>query len=175
MKTRQHLRHSICTGLCFCMLATACQNRQQLKSFNNVITPDDSLNIVLSQSDTVTYHSEALGFDITYPSYLRHQYLADEQMEVFMTDDVSLSFMEQRMDGSEDIFRTPGQQMMGMGAELLEAEDDYSIHTGQEGDLEYYTKVIDDSVRFITVILRYNPNHAEAVEPLKQYVHDFMP
>ena len=166
------------TPLLLCLLALSlfsCGQRQQLKSFNNVITPDDSLNIELSKATDITYHSDALGFDITYPSYLHHQYLEDDQMEVFMTDDVSLSFMEQRMDGTQDIFRTPGQQMMGMGAELLEAEDKFSIHTGQEGDLEYYTKVIDDSTRFITVILRYAPNHAEAVEPLKQYVHDFMP
>ena len=117
--------------LFFLLTILSCGNRQQLKSFNNVITPDDSLNIELSKSTDITYHSDALGFDITYPSYLRHQYLEDDQMEVFMTDDVSMSFMEQRMDGGEDIFRTPGQQMMGMGAELLEAEDNYSIHTGQ--------------------------------------------
>ena len=161
--------------LFFLLTILSCGNRQQLKSFNNVITPDDSLNIELSKSTDITYHSDALGFDITYPSYLRHQYLEDDQMEVFMTDDVSMSFMEQRMDGGEDIFRTPGQQMMCMGAELLESEDNYSIHTGQEGEYEYYTKVIDDSTRFITVILRYDPKHAEAVEPLKRYVHDFMP
>ena len=96
-------------------------------------------------------------------------------MEVFMTDDVSLSFMVQNIEKGDDIFRTPGQQMMGMGAELIEAEDNYSIHTGQEGDFEYYSKLIDDSTRFVTVILRYDPKHAEAVLPLKQYVHDFMP
>ena len=162
-------------SLLFSVLFIACGNRQQLKSFNNVITGDDSIAIELGNSDTIHYHSEALGLDISYPSYLRHQYLDDDQMEVFMTDDVSLSFMVQYLDRGEDIFRTPGQQLMGMGAELLEATDDYSIHQGTEGDLEYYGKVIDDSARFITVILRYNPDHAEGVEPLKELVRTYMP
>ena len=162
-------------SLLFSVLFIACGNRQQLKSFNNVITGDDSIAIELGNSDTIHYHSEALGLDISYPSYLRHQYLDDDQMEVFMTDDVSLSFMVQHLDRGEDIFRTPGQQLMGMGAELIEATDDYSIHQGTEGDLEYYGKVIDDSARFITVILRYNPDHAEGVEPLKELVRTYMP
>jgi hypothetical protein len=162
-------------SLLFSVLFIACGNRQQLKSFNNVITGDDSIAIELGNSDTIHYHSEALGLDISYPSYLRHQYLDDDQMEVFMTDDVSLSFMVQYLDRGDDIFRTPGQQLMGMGAELIEATDDYSIHQGTEGDLEYYGKVIDDSARFITVILRYNPDHAEGVEPLKELVRTYMP
>ena len=156
-------------------LFLSCGNRQQLKSFNNVITSDDSLAIELGNSDTIHYHSPQLGIEISYPSYLRHQYLADDQMEVFMTDDVSLSFMVQNIEGGEDIFRTPGQQLMGMGAELIEADDRYSIHQGTEGELEYYGKVIDDSTRFITVILRYNPKQSEAIEPLRQLVHDYMP
>lgn len=157
---------------CTLLILTACQHRQQLKSFNNEITADDSLNIALSQSVMVSYHSPTLGFDIEYPSYLQHQQLNDSEMEVFMNSDLSLSFMQQLLEG-DDIFRTPGQQLMGMGAELLEAGDDYSIHTGQEGDFEYYAKVIDDSTRLVTVIVRYLPNRAEAAEPLKQYVHDF--
>ena len=154
-------------------LFISCGNRQRLKSFNNVITGDDSLNIELSQADTLTYYSEMLGMEITYPSYLRHQLMEDDQMEVFFNDDVSLSFMEQQLFKGDDIFRTPGQQLMGMGAELLEADDKYIIQTGQEGDFEYYAKVIDDSTRLITVILRYLPNRGEAVSDLKKYVHDF--
>ena len=157
------------------MLCVACGNRQQLKSFNNVITGDDSLAIELGNSDTILYHSPHLDIDISYPSYLRHQYLADDQMEVFMTDDVSLSFMVQDLQKGDDIFRTPGQQLIGMGAELIEADDNYSIHQGTEGELEYYGKVIDDSTRFITVILRYNPNHSEAAGPLRQLIHDYTP
>ncbi len=155
------------------MLLTACQQRKQLKSFNNVITADDSLNIALSKSTDINYHSPLLGLDITYPSYLRHQYLEDSQMEVFLNDDLSLSFMEQQLYKGDDIFRTPGQQLMGMGAELLEAGENYSIHTGQDGDFEYYAKVLDDSTRLITIILRYLPDRSEAAEPLKQYVHDY--
>ncbi len=156
------------------MLLAACGQRgQQLKSFNNELTGNDSLSIELGNSKLKQYHSEALNLDITYPDYLRHQYLAEKQMEVFMTDDVSLSFMVQNFN--EEIYRTPGQSLMAMGAELLEAGDNYSLHQGHEDDLEYYSKVIDDSTRMITIILRYGMNHTEAVEPLRQYVHDYMP
>ena len=155
------------------VLLLSCQNQPKLKSFNNVITAEDSLNIELSKADTLTYHSEKLGIDITYPSYLRHQFLEDEQMEVFWNDDLSLSFIEQQIFKGDDIFRTPGQQLMGMGAELLEAGDDYSLHTGQDGDFEYYAKVIDDSTRIITIILRYLPDRAGAAEGLKEYVRNY--
>ncbi len=162
------------TLLLFCLFMS-CGNRQQLKSFNNVMTGDDSLAIELGNSNIIQYHSDDLDLDINYPSYLRHQYLAGDQMEVFMTDDVSLSFMVQDLQKGDDIFRTPGQQLMGMGAELIEAGDNYSIHQGTEGELDYYGKVIDDSTRFITVILRYNPHQAEAAEPLRQLVRDYVP
>ena len=157
----------------YCLLFIGCQNQPKLKSFNNVITADDSLNIELSRADTIFYHSETLGLDITYPSYLRHQFLEDDQMEVFLNDDLSLSFMEQQLYKGDDIFRTPGQQLMGMGAELLEAGDDYSLHTGQDGDFEYYAKVIDDSTRIVTIILRYLPDRAGAAEGLKEYVRNY--
>ena len=48
------------------MLCVACGNRQQLKSFNNVITGDDSLAIELGNSDTILYHSPHLNIDISY-------------------------------------------------------------------------------------------------------------
>ena len=158
--------------LLFLLLFAACGQRQQLKGFNNVLTGDDSLSIEFSKADTIYYHSDALDLDIAYPDYLRHQYLEDDQMEVFMTDDVSLSFMVQDLDETE-IFRTPGQTLMGMGAELLDAGDDYSIHQGHEGELEYYGKVIDDSTRMVTVILRYGMNHTEAVDFLRDYVSNY--
>lgn len=157
-----------------CLTLAACNMKgRQLKSFNNQLTGDDSLSIELGNSNLKQYHSDALNLDITYPDYLRHQFLAEEQIEVFMTDDVSLSFMVQDLSG--EVYRTPGQSLMAMGAELLEATDNYSIHQGHEDDLEYYSKVIDDSTRMITIILRYGMNHTEAVEPLRQYVHEYMP
>lgn len=155
-------------ALCF----VACR-QQQPKAYVMELDSNDSLTIALGDSQMMNYHSDKLNIDITYPSYLRHQYLEEEQMEVFMTDDVSLSFMVKYLN--DNLRRSPGQDMMGMGAELLDAGDDYSIHTGQDGDLEYYGKVIDDSLRFITVILRYAPEHAEAVEPLKELVRDYHP
>jgi hypothetical protein len=154
------------------IVATACK-QQQAKAYVSELDSNDSLSIEMGASQMTSYHSERLGIDITYPSFLRHQYLEEDQMEVFMTDDVSLSFMVEHFDN--EFLRSPGQTMMGMGAELLEAGDNYSIHTGQDGDLEYYGKVIEDSTRFVTVILRYDPRHTEAVEPLRQLVRDFMP
>jgi len=68
-----------------------------------------------------------------------------------------------------------GQQMMGMGADLVDVGDDYSILTGAEDKWEYYGKVIDvDSTRVVTVMLRYFPEHAEAVEPIREWVNNFV-
>jgi hypothetical protein len=91
--------------------------------------------------------------------------------EIFMMDDVSLSVMVDSLSG---MLRSSGQQMMGMGAELVEVGDDYSIHEGADDKWEYYGKVIDsDSLRQVTVILRYYPEHADAVDLLKEWVKDF--
>ncbi len=157
------------------LLLMSCGQSKQPKSFVNELDSNDSLNIAMGNFHMIDYHSDNLQLDIRYPSYLRHQYLEDDEMEVFMDDnDLSLSFMVQDMNGA-DVFRTPGQTLMAMGAELIEAGDDYSIHQGTEGELEYYGKVIDDSTRTITVILRYLPKHADAAQPLRQYVHDYRP
>lgn len=151
---------------------TSC--RQQVpKAYTSELDSNDSLSISIGESKMVSYHSDRLGIDLIYPSFLRHQYLEEDQMEVFMDEDVSLSYMVETV--GDELHRSPGQLMMGMGAELVDAGDDYSIHTGQDGDLEYYGKVVEDSLRFITVILRYNPQHAEAMEPLRQLVRDFKP
>ena len=156
----------------FLMALAACK-QQPSKAYVTNLDSNDSLSIELGNSKMINYHSERLGIDISYPSFLRHQYLEEDQMEVFMTDDVSLSFMVKHLN--DEFLHSPGQTMTGMGAELLEAGDDYSIHIGQDGDLEYYGKVIEDSTRFITVILRYDPRHTEAVEPLRQLVRDYKP
>lgn len=145
--------------------------QQGAKAYVTELDSNDSLSIIMGDSKMIDYHSERLGIDITYPSFLRHQYLDEDQMEVFMDEDVSLSFMVEHLD--DNLHRSPGQTLMGMGAELIDAGDNYSIHTGQDGDLEYYGKVIDDSTRFITIILRYDPRHAQAVEALKQLVNDY--
>ena len=88
-----------------------------------------------------------------------------------MMDDVSLSVM---VDSLEGMMRSSGQMMMGMGAELLEVGDDYSIHQGTDDKWEYYGKVIDsDTLRQVTVMLRYYPEHADAVELLKEWVRGF--
>ena len=156
--------------LIFLLFLSACR-QQAAKAYVTELDSNDSLSILMGNSEMTRYHSDKLDIDITYPSFLRHQYLEEDQMEVFMDEDVSLSYMVEHLD--DNLHRSPGQTMMGMGAELLEAGDNYSIHTGQDDDLEYYGKVIDDSLRFITVILRYHPRHAQAVEPLKQLVRDF--
>jgi len=94
-------------GMTLCL--TAC--RQQMpKAYITELDSNESLTIAIGNSEMTNYHSERLGIDITYPSYLRHQYLEEDQMEVFMTDDVSLSFMVKHID--ENLRRSPGQDMM---------------------------------------------------------------
>ena len=156
----------------FLLIMSGC-HRQQPKSFVNVLDSNDSLNIAMGDYTTVSYHSQPLDLDIQYPSYLRHEYVEDHQMEVFKGDNnLSMSFMVQDLEKTV-VYRVPSQAMMGMGAELVEAGDGYSIHTGQDGKMEYYGKVIDDLTRTVTVMLRYLPKHAEAAAPLRQYVHDY--
>jgi hypothetical protein len=151
---------------------TSCR-QQAPKAYTSELDSNDSMSISIGESKMVSYHSDRLGIDLIYPSFLRHQYLEEDQMEVFMDEDVSLSYMIETI--GDELHRSPGQSLMNMGAELVDAGDDYSIHTGQDGDLEYYGKVVEDSLRFITVILRYDPRHADAVEPLRQLVRDFKP
>jgi hypothetical protein len=56
----------------------------------------------------------------------------------------------------------------------VDVGDDYYIHDGQDDKWEYYSKVINsDTLRQVTIILRYYPEHAEAMEPLKEWVRDF--
>ena len=127
----------------------------------------------MGQFTLLKYHSDRLGFNINYPSYLVHQDLPDEvgMQELFMMDDVSISVL---VDSFAGMMRSSGQRMMGMGAELLEVGDDYTILEGQDDKWEYYGKVIDsDSLRQITIILRYYPEHEDAVIELKDWVRNF--
>ena len=88
-----------------------------------------------------------------------------------MMDDISVSFM---VDSLNNMYRTSGQVMMAMGADLVDVGDDYSIHEGQDEKWEYYSKVISsDSLRQVTIILRYDPDHSEAMEPIREWVRDF--
>ncbi len=156
------------------LLLMGCGNSRQPKaySYTSELTSNDSLLIKMGQWDLMKYHSEKLGMDINYPSFLYHQDLPSEtSQEIFMADDVSISIIVDSLSG---MGYSAGQQMMGMGADLVEVTDDYSILTGQDGDLEYYGKVIeDDTVRVITVMLRYNPEHSEAMESMREWVNHF--
>ena len=151
------------------LLLGGCSGQQQPKSFNNVLTSDDSMTIRMGQWTLLKYHSSRLGFDINYPSFLVHQPLPEEAgtQELFIMDDVSLSVMTETVDS---MLLSPGQRMMGMGADLTEVTDRYSIQEGVDDKWEYFGKVIDDSTRLITVMLRYYPEHAESVEALKEWV-----
>ena len=155
------------------LLLTSCQGGQQPKAYSSVLTSADSVSIRMGNYTLLKYHSDRLGFDINYPSFLVHQDLPDEvgMQELFMMDDVSISVMVDSLNG---MTRSSGLTMMGMGAELLEVGDDYSIHEGEDDKWEYYSKIIDsDSLRQVTVILRYYPEHVEAVELLKEWVRGF--
>ena len=88
-----------------------------------------------------------------------------------MAEDVSISVIVDSLNG---MTYSAGQQMMGMGADLVDVGDNYSILAGAEEKWEYYGKVIDvDSCRVVTVMLRYYPEHGEAVEPIREWVNDF--
>lgn len=154
-------------------LSACLDSQKQPKGYVSELTGGDSISIKMGEYTLMKYHSDRLNFDINYPSFLVHQDLPDEvgMQELFMMDDVSLSVMVDSLSG---MMRSSGQQMMGMGAELVEVGDDYTIHEGADDKWEYYAKVIDsDSLRQVTVILRYYPEHADAVDLLKEWVKDF--
>jgi hypothetical protein len=150
----------------------SCGGRQQPRAYVSELTSDDSMTIRMGQWQLMRYHSQRLGFDINYPSFLVHQELPDEvgSQEIFMMDDISVSIMTESTDS---MLRSPSQQLIGMGADLTEVTDRYSIQEGADEEWEYFGKVIDDSTRLITVMLRYYPEHTEAVEPLKEWVRAF--
>ena len=155
------------------VMLSGCNSRQQPHAYVSELTSSDSVSIRMGNYTLLKYYSDRLGMNINYPSYLVHQDLPDEvgMQELFMMDDVSISVMVDSLSG---MMRSSGQRMMGMGAELLEVGEDYTIHLGQDEKWEYYGKVIDsDSLRQITIILRYYPEHADAVIELKDWVRNF--
>ena len=159
-------------GVMCLLLLASCVGSQQPKAYYSELTSDDSLTIRMGQWDLIRYHSEKLGMDINYPSFLYHQEMPSETcQELFVADDVSISVIVDSLSGMN---YSAGQQMMGMGADLVEVGDNYSILTGAEDKWEYYGKVIDvDTTRIVTVMLRYFPNHSEAVEPIREWVNNF--
>ena len=154
------------------LLVVACGGQQQPKAYVSELTSDDSLTIRMGQWDLTRYHSDKLGMDINYPSFLYHQEMPSEtSQELFVADDVSISVIVDSLTGMN---YSAGQQMMGMGADLVDVGDDYSILAGMEEKWEYYSKVIDvDSTRVVTIMLRYFPEHGEAVEPIREWVSNF--
>ena len=154
------------------LLVVACGGQQQPKAYVSELTSDDSLTIRMGQWDLTRYHSDKLGMDINYPSFLYHQEMPSEtSQELFVADDVSISVIVDSITGMN---YSAGQQMMGMGADLVDVGDDYSILAGMEEKWEYYSKVIDvDSTRVVTIMLRYYPEHGEAVEPIREWVSNF--
>ena len=81
--------------------------QQAAKAYVTELDSNDSLSILMGNSEKTRYHSDKLDIDITYPSFLRHQYLEEDQMEVFMDEDVSLSYMVEHLD--DNLHRSPGQ------------------------------------------------------------------
>jgi hypothetical protein len=88
-----------------------------------------------------------------------------------MSDEMSISVMVDSMKGTH---RPASQLMLAMGADLVEVGDDYSIQEGSDEDFDYYGKVLEqDTTRLVTVLLRYKPEHSEAVEPMREWVRNF--
>lgn len=169
----KYLKIIIALTIAMTILWGSCGNNQQQPiAYRSELTSDDSMTIRMGQWDLIKYHSDKLGLDINYPSFLSHQQLPSEtSQEVFIADDISISIIVDSLTG---IGYSAGQQMMGMGADLVDVGDDYSIQTGSDEHWDYYGKVIDDdTIRIVTVMLRYAPNHSEAVEPLREWVNNF--
>ena len=163
----------VCAALlCMTIFLDACSGAQQPRSYVAELSSDDSMTIRLGQWDLTRYHSDKLGLDINYPSFLYHQDLPEEPgQELFMYEDISISVV---VDSLKGMTYSASQQMMGMGADLVESGDDYSIQEGSEQDWDYYGKVMDDdTLRLVTVMLRYAPHHSEAVEPLREWVKNY--
>ena len=163
---------NIIAGVLCLSLLVSCGNTQQPKAYTSELTSDDSLLIRMGQWDLTRFHSDKLGMDINYPSFLYHQELPSEtSQEMFVAEDVSISIIVDSLTGMN---YSAGQQLMGMCADLVDVGDNYSILTGSEEKWDYYGKVIDvDSTRVVTVMLRYYPEHGEAVEPIRDWVNDF--
>ena len=153
-------------------LLASCGSTPQPKAYTSELTSDDSLMIRMGQWHLTRFHSDKLGMDINYPSFLYHQEMPSEtSQELFAADDVLISVIVDSLTGMS---YSAGQQLMGMGADLVDVGDNYSILTGSEDKWDYYGKVIDvDSTRVVTVMLRYYPEHGEAVEPIRDWVNDF--
>ena len=156
------------------IIISACGGQRQPRAYGGVVelTSDDSMTIKMGQWDLMKYHSDKLGLDINYPSFLYHQDLPHEYgQEVFMADDLSISVMVDSLKGTH---RPASQLMLAMGADLVEVGEDYSIQAGSDEDFDYYGKVLEeDTTRLVTVLLRYKPEHSEAVEPMREWVRNF--
>jgi len=156
----------------FAIIISACGGQRQPRAYGGMeMTADDSATIRMGQWDLIKYRSDKLGIDINYPSFLYHQDLKNETaQEVFMSDEMSLSVMVDSLQGN----RIASQQMLAMGADLVEVGDDYSIQAGSDEDFDYYGKVIeDDTIRLVTVLARFKPEYSEAAEPLREWVRNF--
>ena len=159
--------------LAVCILSACGGGQRQPHAYGGTeLSSDDSMTIRMGQWDLIKYHSDKLGIDINYPSFLYHQDLKNEPaQEVFMSDEMSISVMVDSLKGTH---RPASQLMLAMGADLVEVGDDYSIQEGSDEDFDYYGKVIeDDIIRLVTVLARFKPEHSEAAEPLREWVRNF--
>ena len=173
MKMKKELLFFVC-GMVLLLACIGCgSGEKQPRAYVSQVTGADSIAIRMGNYTLQKYHSDRLSLDINYPSFLVHQDLPEDagMQELFMMDDVSISVM---VDSIQGMMRSSGQTMMGMGADLVDVGDDYSILQGTDDKWEYYGKVLDsDSLRQVTVMLRYYPEHEDAVELLKEWVRGY--
>ena len=57
---------------------TGCWGGQQPKAYASQLTSSDSMSIQMGNYTLMKYHSDRLGFDINYPSFLYRQELPDD-------------------------------------------------------------------------------------------------
>ena len=66
------------------IILSACGGQRQPRAYGGVgeLTSDDSMTIKMGQWDLLKYHSDKLGLDINYPSFLYHQDLPHRDVDI---------------------------------------------------------------------------------------------
>ena len=167
------MKHTLTSVVIVALLTASCTSQPSQKAFINRLDGNDSVAMRVDAVTIDTFHSQRLGVDIPHPAFLIHQEPTDgSQAEVFMASDISLMVRSDSVSTDKNR-QLPSQQYIAMGAEIVKTTDNYSILRGYEENYEYYVKIIDDSTRIFSIVLRYDADHEEATEPLREWLDAF--